>query len=276
MNTQADRKIKKYTPKRKKENIARFGIASKGFVYCLLGVLSAMAAFGGGGKKTGSSGALQTLGDNTFGNIVLVLVTLGLLCFVFWRLYQAIADPENKGNDAKAIFRRLGYAASGVFYGFIAFAAARIVFDSGGGGGGQGKNEKIVSQLLEQSYGQILVGALALIFLGKAIYQLYRAYSGKFKDKVKDSGLDQRVRNLLLKTGRVGYTARGLVIGVIAYLTFRAAITASSGPSGGTKEAFSFLQNEFGTIVFGVIALGLVAYGIFMFVKARYREMSLV
>jgi hypothetical protein len=150
-----------------------------------------------------------------------------------------------------------------------------MLVQSGGNSGGSGKNEKIVAQLLDQPYGQWLVGIVALIFLGKAIYQLYRAYSGKFKDKIKNTGLDQRIQDGLLTAGRIGYTARGLVIGVIAYLTFRAALTASSSASGGTKDAFGFLQDTFGTIVFGVIAAGLAAYGVFMFMKARYREMSL-
>ncbi|MTI20996.1 DUF1206 domain-containing protein [Fulvivirga sp. RKSG066] len=257
-----------------KEKFARFGIGAKGFVYCLIGGLTAMTAFGLGGKKTGSGGALETLSGGTFGQILLILTAVGLVGFVFWRFYQAFADPEDKGNDAKGLARRFGYFSSGVFYCFLAFTTVKILLGSSSGGG-SGSNETIVSTLLQETYGQILVGILGAIFAGKSIYQLYRALSGKFKDKVKESGLDQNTQKFVLNSGRVGYISRGIVIAIISFLTFRAAFTANSSSAGGTKQAFEFLQNEFGAITLGVIALGLFSYGVFMFIKARYREMSM-
>ncbi len=256
-----------------KERIARFGIATKGFVYCLIGGLTLATAFGAGGKKTGSSGALETLAGQPFGKILIGLTALGLLAYIFWRFYQAIVDPEDKGDDWKGIARRLGYASSGIFYGFLAFSAIKLLFGSGGSGGGGG-NESIVSTLLSKPFGQILVGIMGFVFLCKAVYQLYRAYSGKFKDKVQAAELDNKAEKLVLRSGYVGYTARGLVIGVISYLTFVAAFNANSDSAGGTKDAFQFVQNEFGSIILGIMAAGLFCYGFFMFVKARYRSIN--
>lgn len=255
-----------------KERIARFGIATKGFVYCLIGGLTAATTFGMGGKKTGTDGALQTLGSQPFGQILLGLTVLGLLGFVFWRFYQAIIDPEQKGNNLKGITRRLGYASSGIFYGLLAFTTVKIMLRAGSSSGGG--NESMVSTLLGKPYGQILVGILGAIFLGKAIYQLSRAYSGKFKDKVKAAELSKKVEKFVLKTGYIGYTAKGIVIGIISYLTFNAAINYNSDSAGGTKDAFQFLQNEFGSIILGIIALGFFCYGFFMFVKSRYRNIN--
>ena len=259
----------------KKEKLARFGIATKGAIYCLIGILTAMSALGTGGKKTGSSGVLDFIAQQTFGQVLLFIVGLGICGFVFWRFYQAIEDPEDKGSDAKGLARRIGYASSGVFYGFLAFIAFKTAIGAGSGSSGNG-NESFVATLLGETYGQILVGVLGAVFLGKAAYQLWRAYSEKFANKVKETGLAQKAQKLILNTGKVGYTARGIVIGIISFLTFKAAFTANSESAGGTKDAFQFLQNEFGTIVLIVIAVGLIAYGVFMFVKARYREMSLV
>ncbi|GAB3329625.1 DUF1206 domain-containing protein [Marivirga atlantica] len=259
----------------KKEKIARFGIATKGFVYCLIGALTVMAAIGSGGKKTGKSGVLETLSAQPFGQILLGLTALGLIGFVFWRFYQAIADPEDKGDDLKGIFNRLGYSVSGIFYGILAVTAIKYTFMGNSGSGGEGGNESVVSTLLSKPYGQILVGIVGAAFLGKAIYQLYRAYSGNFKDKVQAAELDSKTENFVLKSGYVGYTARGLVILVISYLTFVAAFTANSNSAGGTKDAFQFVQNEFGTIVLAVIAAGLFTYGFFMFVKSRYRSINI-
>lgn len=258
----------------------RFGIAAKGFVYCLIGGLTLMAAIGRGGSKSGSSDALKSLADNTGGMILLGITAVGLLAYVFWRFYQAFKDPEDKGTDAKGIVRRIGYFGSGVIYGFLAYTAFSILIGSGGGSGsgsGSGSGqETLIAKALSQSFGQILVAIIATVFLAKALYQMFRAYSDKYQEKVKEQDLSPKVQEIVLTFGKLGYTARGIVVGVIAFLTYKAALTQSSDQAGGTKDAFNFLQNEFGSVVLAIIAVGLLMYGIFILVKARYREMSMV
>ena len=261
--------------KEKKKKIARVGIGSKGVVYVLIGGLTAWATFGSGGKKTGSDGALEYLLGQPFGQVLLWLVVLGLICYVFWRMYQTFSDPEDKGVDAKGVARRIGYFSSGIFYVFLIYSALTMLLGNGGSGGsGGGGRETFIQKLLNQEFGRWLVAIVALVFLGKALYQMYRAYSGKFKDKLKEMEMDEKARKTMVYTGHIGYSARGLVIGVIAYLTVRAAITYDASKAGGTKDAFKFMQDEFGSMVMGIIALGLLAYGIFMILKASQRKMN--
>jgi hypothetical protein len=257
----------------KKEKIARFGIFTKGFVYCMIGALTLAAAIGSGGKKTDSDGVLSTLAGQPFGQILLGVTALGLLGYVFWKLYQAFADPEDIGNDWKGLFTRAGYAFSGLFYGFLAFTAVKILFNAGGGSGGG--NESTIATLLSKPYGQILVAIVATAFLGKAGYQMYNAYFGKFKKKVHAAELDDKIEKIVINSGYVGYTARGIVVGIISYLTFRAAFSSNSDAAGGTKDAFAFIQNEFGIIFLAIVAIGLFSYGFFMLVKARYRTIDI-
>lgn len=257
--------------KSKKENLARFGIATKGFVYCVIGTLTAMSAFGFGGQKAGSSDVLDFVAKQPFGKILLIVTAIGLLSYVFYRMYQAFADSDNKGDDAKGIVVRIGYFISALVYGFLAFRAIKMVIDAGSSSSGNGS---FISSLMDKSYGPILVGIIALGLLAKAIYQIYKAYSGKYKEKLGHAGLGAEAQSLMLKAGRVGYTSRGIVIGIVSYLLFRAAFTGQN-ESGGKENAFDFLQNEFGTVVLGLVALGLLAYGIFMFVKAKYPSTDL-
>lgn len=77
-----------------------------------------------------------------------------------------------------------------------------------------------------------------------------------------------------METGKVGYTARGIIIAIIAYLTLKVALTANPEQSGGTGDAFAFLQNEMGSVVFAIIAIGLIAYGVFMFIIAKYSQIA--
>lgn len=255
--------------------IARVGMFAKGVVYVILGVLTAMAAFGQGGQKAGKNTTLQFLYEQSFGKILLGILAIGLICYVVWRFIQAFRDPENKGDDKSGIGTRIGYAASGILYGILAFEAIRILLTSGasGGGGGGSQKETIVSMLLSQPFGQILVGIVALVFFGKAAYQIYRAVSGKFAKKIQDSELDHRVKDILRKAGFAGYVSRGIVIAIIGYLFLRAAIEANASKAGGTQDAFQFIQSSttWGTILLGIIAIGLACYGVFMFVKARYK-----
>jgi len=253
--------------------IARVGMFAKGVVYVILGILTAIYAFGSGGQKAGKDSTLQFVYQQPFGKILLAILAAGLICYVVWRFIQAFRDPENKGDDKSGIGTRIGYAASGVLYGVLAFEAIRMLISSGGSGGGGSQKETIVSILLSQPFGQILVGIVAAVFFGKAIYQIYRAVSGKFAKKVQDSELDHRVKDVLRKAGYVGYIARGIVIGIIGYFFLRAAIEANPNQAGGTQQAFDFIQfsTTWGTILLGIIAVGLACYGVFMFVKARYR-----
>ncbi|MFP4091360.1 MAG: DUF1206 domain-containing protein [Cyclobacteriaceae bacterium] len=257
------------------KKFARFGMFAKGTVYIILGVLTAMAAFSvGGGKTTGKSGALEFIYGQPFGRILLGLVAFGLLCYAIWRLIQSFKDPENNGTDTKAIIKRIGYFFSALVYGLIAFEAAKMIFSagSGGGSGGNGQKQSLVAQILELPAGQWIIGAVALIFFGKAFYQFYRSLSGKFAHKVQESDLDQRIKSTLRKAGMAGYIARGIVIGIIGYFFLQAAMQSNPNQVKGTKGAFQFISEmAFGPWLLGIVAIGLACYGVFMFVKARYK-----
>ncbi|SDJ78604.1 protein of unknown function [Catalinimonas alkaloidigena] len=261
------------------ENYARFGVAAKGVVYCLVGILAAMAATGNGGQTTGKSGVFKTILAQPFGQILLGLVAFGLLGYVTWRFIQAIKDPNNKGNDAKGIATRLGYAFSGVVYLALAISAISLLFGQSGGSGGSGgsgdSRELLVSKLLEQPFGQWLVGLVAVGTVAKGIYQIYRALSGNYMKNVKSMNLEHKVREFIKHAGQVGYIARGVVLGIVGYFFFRAAVEANPNQAGGTSEAFSFLQNTSGPWLLAAVALGLTGYGIFMFVKAKYGRFAI-
>ena len=251
----------------KKQNFARFGVATKGWVYFLIGALTAFAAFGLGGQKSGSGNALDFISQQVFGKVLLLITAVGLIGYVFWRWYQAFFDPKGVGSDFKAIVKRISYFISGAFYGFLAFSASKQVLGSGSEGGGN----SFLVKMLDYKAVAIIIG---LALLGKAIYEFYQAYSGKFREEVDEAGLSQKAKQLVIHAATIGFTARGLVVGIMAFLMFRTAFSASSEKVDKT-QAFGFLQNEFGSIVMGIIAIGLIAYGVFMMIKAKYSSLSI-
>lgn len=257
---------------------ARIGIAAKGVVYILVGVLAAMAVFGLGGQNGGRKGALKTISAQPFGQILLGTVIIALLGYVVWRMIQAFRDPDGNGTDSEGIIKRSGFFISGLVYLFFAFSGLRMLLPnlgsgSGNGGSNSGGRELLVAKVLQQPFGQWLVGIGAAIVIGKGIYQLYRAFSGKFKRTIKEEEMSEKERATFMRMGRIGYGARGIVLGVIGYFLIQAAIQADPGEAKGTEGAFDFLSTTGGPYLMGVVAIGLAVYGVFMFFKSKYRYM---
>ncbi len=257
----------------KKETFARFGIFTKGAVYLLVGGLTAYSAFQSGGGAKGSNDALQYISGQPFGQIILGLMTLGIFAFAAWRVYLAIKNPEGHGeDDKKSTVRRLAYVVSAIAYTALGVYGVNLLVNSSGSGGGN----SWLGSLLQNDWGKYVVIFIALCLGGKAIYEFYRAFSGKFKDKVQNAELDRKAQKFLVKAGKWGFTARGVVIGVLAFLFAKAALSSSAGKAaGGTKNALQFISQEGGSIVMGIVAAGLTLYGIYLLASSRYRNMPI-
>ncbi|RAK68139.1 DUF1206 domain-containing protein [Hymenobacter edaphi] len=251
--------------------LARFGFAAKGVVYGILGALAVMAATNvSGGRTADKQQVLQTIQAMPLGRWLLGLVAFGLAGYVVWRFVQAIRDTEGKGNSAKGIATRLGYAGSALGYAALAFVAGKAAFEntSAAAGGGDTR-QTFVATLLAQPYGQWLVGAVGLFVIGVGVYQLIRAYSGSFAKHVNHSQLPAAQQRLVYRVGQLGYTARGIVWGILGYFLVQAARHANANEAEGTEGAFDFLAS-IGRAPLLIVALGLVAYGLYMLVRAKY------
>ncbi|RXG18523.1 putative protein DUF1206 [Leeuwenhoekiella aestuarii] len=255
----------------KKEKFARAGMVAKGAVYAIIGVLTAMAAFNLGGSKSGSDNVLQFLAQQSYGKVLLGALAIGLFGYTFYRIYEAINGPGDSWSEPKGFVKRAGYIVSGIFYGILGFTAAKMVLGNSSGSGG---GDSMIATLMSKPYGPYLVGFVALCLAGKAIFQLYKAYSGKFRDDVQETNLSSKEQKTLIRAGKIGFTARGIVSGIVAFLFFKVAL-GEGGDTGGKVAAFEFLQNNFGATVMGIVALGLVAYAVFMFIQAKYAQIRL-
>ncbi|MGB3590514.1 MAG: DUF1206 domain-containing protein [Nonlabens sp.] len=251
----------------KKANLARFGIFTRGIVYTIVGGLTAYTAFSSGSGAKGSDGALKFVSSQPAGQILLGAVVLGLLAFVGWRLYLAFSNPEGDGDTKKEGVKRAAYFVSALSYLSLAVFGINLLLSGSSSGG-----SSWLSKILDQSWGKYVVIFIALCLLGKAIYEIYRAWSGKFKEKIQNSEMDHKAQEFLIKSGKWGLTARGLVVGVISYLFLRAALSNQAGQAGGTKDAFKFIQEQGGMIAMGVVATGLILYGIYQIACSRYRN----
>jgi len=259
------------------KQLAKFGLYANGTVYILVGALAFMAAFGFQGKTTENAGKqniFSFLLDQPFGKILVGLVIVGLICYALWRLVQAIMDTDQEGRDAKGLVRRLGYAFSGLVYGGLAFSGIKLLQGNAQSSGGNSQ-QTLADTLLDKPYGQWLLGLIGLITIGLGIYQIYKGLSGKFLKKIRAAQIKTEWKNTLVRAGKIGYPARGIVWGIIGYLLLKASINANAREAGGTESAFQFLENStYGSFLLGAVALGLICYGIFMFVRGRYENIN--
>jgi hypothetical protein len=252
----------------------RIGLSAKGVVYCLSGLIALFAALhfqGKTAKDAGQKGIFNFVQDQPLGSPILLLIAAGLICFTFWRMVQAFADTEHKGSDKKGLAKRSAYLYSGLLYAAVAWYAIKLVLKQSDSGDGQ---QGYVSRLLSLPYGQWIVGAVAVGLFITGVYQLGRAFSGKYKKYVR-SALHNDAAQWISTVGVAGYSARGIVWLILGWLFLKSAFNANAGYVGGTDKAFAWLQNGwYGSLLLGIVALGLICYGIFMLLRARYQHFS--
>lgn len=249
---------------------AKIGLSAKGLVYCLSGLLALAAAlnFGGSASSAGKQQVFGFIEDQPFGKWLLLAVAIGLVCYTAWRWIQAFKDTEDKGTDKEGLAQRFAYFFSGLVYAALGVYAFNRFFGSGGGGNGQ---QDLVTRALQQPFGQWLVGIAAAIMIGIGFYQIYRAFSGKYKKYVKQ-GLHHDAAGWISKIGVAGYTARGIVWLILGWLFIKAAVRSNAKEAGGSDAAFQWLEDSaYGAYLLGAVALGLICYGLFMFLRAKYQ-----
>jgi Domain of Unknown Function (DUF1206) len=255
------------------ERLARFGFAAKGFVYAIVGVLAIQTAIGIGGETTDTQGALQTIARQPFGQLLLILVAIGLIGYVLWRVVQAVLDPEHKGHDGKGIAQRLSYGLNGLIYAGLAWSALRLVIGANLDNGNATQDS--TARLLAQPFGQWLVVTVGVGVIALGFYEFYEAYRARFRHKLKLHEMSDGEKTWATRFGRLGLAARGVVFTLIGSFLIQAGRHANPNEAIGLDGALQALvQQAYGRWLLGIVALGLVAYGIHMGVQARYGKIA--
>jgi type IV secretory pathway VirB2 component (pilin) len=256
------------------ERLARFGYATKGIVYIVVGGLAMLAAFGLGGETTDLRGALREIEAKPFGKVALITVSFGLIGYVLWRWVQSLADTDGKGKKLKGIAIRIGYFFSGAVYAGLAYSAAKILFDVDEPGESSSKTQETwIARVLGIPFGRTLVIITGGCVIGFGLYQIFKGFKAKFRKRLKLGEMDETKDNWATWSGRIGYTARGVVFSIIGFFVIQAALNYNPDEAKGLDEALQTLaQNYYGAWALGVVAIGLIAYGFYMLVEARYRR----
>jgi hypothetical protein len=259
------------------EHFARFGFAIKGVVYCIIGLLAALAPIGlGGARPTGTQGVLRTLFMQPVGSLLLAVVAFGLLCFGLFQLLRAIDDPEREGRDARALAQRIGWGCNAlVQFALVAVAigvlvgyrrAASVVED-------ERQIHDWTATAISYPLGRWVVGGIGACIIVYGVLQIRRGVIGKLDKWLSFLEADETSRRWARGISRFGVAARGVVFALIGSFLIRAAYDFNPHEAKGLGGTLRTLAAEpHGAWLLGIAALGLVAYGLYDFVLARFRR----
>jgi hypothetical protein len=253
--------------------LSRAGMAARGAIFLIIGILAIAVATDSGGTTTDQEGALAVLARQRFGEALLLLLAIGLACYALWRIAQGIIDTDDKGDDASGFAVRATKVGSGISYAILCAAAIGILTGSSNGGassGGSGDTKSTTAGVLGWPAGRYLVFAAAAVILGVAVWNVYRGLSKKFMKRLHPpAGMRTAVETI----GRAGMCARGVIFGLIAVFLGKAAWEYDPSEAIGLDGALARLASQsYGPVLLGVVAAGLIAFALYCFAEARYRE----
>jgi uncharacterized protein DUF1206 len=253
------------------EKVARFGLVAQGISFGLVAVLAIELALGQGGQATDREGALRAIAEGGIGRIIVFLLAVGFGAYALWRLAQVFLghDVEDEGGRKKW-WKRASSFGKALIYGVLCASALSILL---GEGGGSNKEQEATKGILGWPGGRWIVGAIALGIAGAALWNAYRAISGKYKDSLKTGKMSAVELKWATRIAFVGLMSRAVVFALISWFFFKAAADYDAKKARGLDGALRKLAAApYGTVLLSIVAAGLFAYGVFCLIQARYRE----
>jgi hypothetical protein len=253
------------------ERLTRFGYATRGLVFALVGLVAMRAAYGIG-RATGTRGVMREMGRQPFGRTLLIVTTVGMGSYVLWRFVQAALDPFMEGDGAQASIRRIGYFGSGLFYALLTLTAGQLAFNFAKM---RDARKEITAWVLEMPFGSWVIGFVGVVLIGVGAHALWRAATASFMTLYPPPRpqTGRHRRRFAKRVGQLGLSALGLVLCLIGGLVILAATEANPERAVGIGGALHWLrQGPYGVLLLGVAGVGFVFYGLHCVVLGAYRR----
>ncbi|WP_328483847.1 DUF1206 domain-containing protein [Streptomyces sp. NBC_00377] len=251
---------------------AKAGLAARGVIYLLVGLLALQIASGDGGKEADRQGALAEISEKPFGAVLLWALGVGLVGMALWRLSEAVFGAA--GADGRGAKKRLQSLARCVFYSFVAYSVLAFAAGSGSGGGSSDEQSRdVTARVLDLPGGRWIVGAAGVGIAVAGLWIGARAVMRSYHKHLRLSEMSPRVRRLVDVTGVGGGAARGLVFAAAGAFAVRAAVEYEPDRAKGLDDTLrSFADTPVGPGLLACVAAGFVLFGLFSFAMARWRK----
>lgn len=254
------------------DRVAQAGLIAFGVVHLALGWLAVQLAVGDRSGSASTTGAVQELSQQPFGGVLVWLVAIGMYLLALWQVTEAFLGHLDR-DGADLVRKRVTSAGKAVLYAVIATSAVTVATgggSGGGSGGGEQQTDSLTAQVMDLPGGRVLVGLVGLGVLVVAVLLVRKGVTDRFLEDIHAGGDGAAAGTAYTWLGRVGYSAKGVALGVIGGLFGYAAITHDPQQSAGLDQALTrVLEQPFGPVLLTGIALGFVCFGVFCFAWAR-------
>jgi hypothetical protein len=246
---------------------ARGGYAVAGVLHLVIAGIALGVAFGGGGSAD-PSGALGAIAATPFGAVLVWLCAVGLLLLALVQLLNGTLTLVAQGKEgAKDGAKAIG---TGLAYGAIGVTAVQVA--TGSGADSEGTTESFTATLLAAPGGPVLVALVGVGILAIGGYFVVSGVTRRFEKRLTD--LSSTTGRWTVRAGRIGYPAKGIVLGIVGVLLVVAAFTNDPQNAGGLDGALKALREQpFGQVLLVIVALGLAVYGVFLFGRAKHQKL---
>jgi len=253
----------------------RVGLATSGVIYLLIGILAVRLAFGFGDEQADQKGAIEVIGRQPFGKVMLPLLVIGFVVLTVWYAAKAYKGGKVGDGHSGGVKTRIGLAASSVFSATLAVTTLRVTMkafeDQKPEAGGGEKEKEAVAAVLDWPGGKYIVFAAALYFVYWGGKMLKRAIKKDYLEQF--AGLRQSRRKIVDPLGRAGFSAQAVVRWVAAWFLVKAAMDHDAEKTVGLDGALRELADQsYGPWLLVAVALGMAAFGIFRLFDAAWRS----
>ncbi len=260
------------------KRLARFGFITKGVIFIVIGVLAALVAVGQqNGKLIGAQGALATIAQAPYGQILFWILAVGSAIYGIWSILRGVADIDDDGVGTLGIAKRIVAVGLGIFYLFLGFSAlyiflvSRKMTDAA-------DNEvprTITSIFLALPLGQIFVSLIGLGFMTAAVVLIYQGLSLEFLERLKTYKIKSGLKKVLVVTGISSSFARAVLMGLIGYFFLDAAFFYDPDKVVGLDGAMTTLAMQtYGKVLLFVTAFGIICHGLLSLFEAKFRRLD--
>jgi hypothetical protein len=251
--------------------LARAGLAARGVMYGLIGIIAVQIALGSTHRQADRSGAVRLVAATPFGSVILWLLVIGFAGLTLWRLSEAAYGARGPGGHKTS--QRLINLGKAAIYGFVTWGILKFALGLGAPASSNAQSRDLTATAFRYSGGRFAVAIAGAVIVGMGFYLAYQAYRARFLRDLRMGSASPRTRAVVTWLGRAGGIARGVVFVTIGIFLVVAAIDAKPGQAKGIDSALVTLaRTPAGPWLLGLVALGLVMFGIYSCCEARWRR----
>jgi hypothetical protein len=250
--------------------LARGGLAARGAMYVLVGIVAVQIAVTGSHQQADRTGAVRLVAHTPFGSVVLWLLVAGFAGMTLWRLSEAIWGT-NEANGHKATMRFANLVRA-VFYAVVTYGILRYALGLGQPASSDKQSQDLTATALKYHGGPAIVVIAGVVIALAGLYTMYSAYRLNFRKHLRMESASPRTRKAVMRLGQVGGIARGFVFGTVGVFLIIAGKDANPRQAKGIDSALRTLAHTpLGPWLLVIVALGLVTFGVYSGCEAKWR-----